>query len=142
MNRPRSAAHKFSLRNDPARGGKRLISLTPLIDVVFILLIFFMLASSFLDWRAIMLDAPAAQAAGTSMDGAVLIRVMADGSLDLGGSPVTLDALDERLRPHLDRKPDQRVLIQPAAGVPLQRVVTVLDAATAAGVSNLSLTRN
>jgi biopolymer transport protein ExbD len=142
MNRPLSAAHKFSLRNDSTRGGKRLISLTPLIDVVFILLIFFMLASSFLDWRAITLDAPAAQAAGTSMDGAVLIRVMADGSLDLGGSPVTLDDLNERLRPHLDRKPDQRVLIQPAAGVPLQRVVTVLDAATAAGVSNLSLTRN
>ena len=31
----------------------RLISLTPLIDVVFILLVFFMLASSFLDWRSI-----------------------------------------------------------------------------------------
>ena len=142
MNPPPSAARKFSLRSEPARGGKRLISLTPLIDVVFILLIFFMLASSFLDWRVITLNAPAAQAAGTSMDGAVLVRVKADGELDIEGVPVTLADLGERLRPHLDRKPDQRVLIQPAAGVSLQRVVTVLDAATAAGAANLSLTRD
>ena len=45
---------------------RRLISLTPLIDVVFILLIFFMLASSFLDWRAIGLDAPADATAGAA----------------------------------------------------------------------------
>ncbi len=37
---------------------RALISLTPLIDVVFILLVFFMLPSSFLDWRAIDLDPP------------------------------------------------------------------------------------
>ncbi|OOC09384.1 ExbD/TolR family protein, partial [Thioalkalivibrio halophilus] len=36
---------------------RNLISLTPLIDVVFILLVFFMLASSFLDWRAVELEA-------------------------------------------------------------------------------------
>ena len=42
------------------------ISLTPLIDVVFILLVFFMLASSFLDWRSITLAAPSAEAYGIS----------------------------------------------------------------------------
>ena len=43
-----------------AQKKRPLISLTPLIDVVFILLVFFMLASSFLDWRSIDLSTPAA----------------------------------------------------------------------------------
>ncbi|MEM6945656.1 MAG: biopolymer transporter ExbD, partial [Pseudomonadota bacterium] len=48
-------AHTASLPPRLAnRPRKRLrISITPLIDVVFILLVFFMLASSFLDWRSI-----------------------------------------------------------------------------------------
>ena len=41
------------MRLESDEAAPRPISLTPLIDVVFILLIFFMLASSFLDWRAV-----------------------------------------------------------------------------------------
>src|SRR5690606_18422295 len=54
------------------------ISLTPLIDVVFILLVFFMLASSFLDWRAIDLRAPG-PAAGASLEGVLYVEVRDDG---------------------------------------------------------------
>ena len=53
---PQRLADSFGQRASRRRA---LIGLTPLIDVVFILLVFFMLASSFLDWRAIDLTAPA-----------------------------------------------------------------------------------
>ena len=119
-----------------------LISLTPLIDVVFILLIFFMLASSFLDWRAINLDAPVqASGAAASTEGALLIEIKSDG-LRLAAEQVTLDALADRVSEHLATKPDQRVLIKPSEGVPLQRTVDVLDRLKAIGVSDMSLIRD
>ena len=121
------------------RRKRALIGLTPLIDVVFILLIFFMLATSFLDWRAIDLSAPVRVAAGPSAEGeALLIEILPDG-LRLASEPVSLDALAGRVGERLAATPDQRVLIQPSVGVPLQRTVAVLDRVTAAGAADVTL---
>lgn len=118
-----------------------LISLTPLIDVVFILLVFFMLASSFLDWRAIDLNAPARAGSGSSMEGAVLVEVRADGPR-LGGRAVPLHALAERVLKQLEAAPGQRVLVKPAPGVVLQDAVDVLDRLSRAGVPGISFIRD
>jgi biopolymer transport protein ExbD len=123
------------------RRRRPLISLTPLIDVVFILLVFFMLASSFLDWRSIDLDAPAQAAAGLSMEGALLVEIRADG-LRLSGETVSLDGLAERIAARVEAKPEQRVLVKPAQGVTLQEAVQVLDRLAAAGAAELSLIRD
>ncbi len=120
---------------------RRLISLTPLIDVVFILLIFFMLASSFLDWRAIELGAPARATAGASMEGALLVEVRPEG-LRLSGQTVSLDRLAERVAARIEAKPDQKVLVRPAPGVTLQWAVEVLDRLAAAGAAEISLIRD
>lgn len=126
------------LASKPRR--RALISLTPLIDVVFILLVFFMLASSFLDWRAIELNAPGEAAVGAAMDGALLVEVRQD-DVRLSGESLTLSALTERLRTRVAEEPGQRVLVEPAAGVTLQRAIEVLDRAAKAGVTELSLIR-
>ena len=67
---------------------KRLISLTPLIDVVFILLVFFMLASSYLDWHSIGLSISSGKGAANSSQRAILISLGADGSLAVGSQLV------------------------------------------------------
>ncbi|MCG8360168.1 MAG: biopolymer transporter ExbD [Kiloniellales bacterium] len=119
-----------------------MISLTPLIDVVFILLVFFMLASSFLDWRAIDLNAPAQAAApSASVEGALLVEVRPD-SLRLAAERLTLGALTQRIAQRLAVNPDQRVLVKPSRGVALQRTVEVLDRLKAAGVTSMSLIRD
>ena len=120
---------------------KALVSLTPLIDVVFILLVFFMLASSFLDWRAIDL-APPGEAANTATtdSAAMLIEISADG-LRLGGQPIEWAALRIAMRQRLAEKADQPVVVRPATGVSLQQVITLLDRLSAIGVSKLSLNR-
>ncbi len=123
----------------PRRRG--LISLTPLIDVVFILLVFFMLASSFLERRAIELDAPAGSAAGGVMEGAILVQVRADG-IRVSGTPVTLENLGATIAERISRVPDARVVVQPAQGVVLQDAVRVLDRLSVAGVENVSLVRH
>lgn len=121
----------------PARR-RSLISLTPLIDVVFILLVFFMLASSFADWRAIDLIAPAAEGGSEPMTGTVLVDVRQDG-IRMSGQPVTLDGMRIIARRHLDKDPDRLFIVRPVAGVALQSAVDVMDGLSSEGVSNLSL---
>ncbi|WP_404379601.1 ExbD/TolR family protein [Caenispirillum salinarum] len=123
------------------RGGRALISLTPLIDVVFILLVFFMLASSFTEWRAIDLATSAKAVSAASVEGAVLVRVRADGGLDIAGERLDAEALAARMASVAERNPERRVAVQPDAGVPLQRVVTVMETVTAAGLSGVSIVR-
>lgn len=111
-----------------ASAGKRrpLVSLTPLIDVVFILLVFFMLASSYLDWRAIDLSVPAEASAAGTLEGALLVEVRS-GGLRLGGVPMAAGELAGRVRERLEEAPETRVLVKPAEGVTLQQAVDVLD---------------
>ena len=124
-----------------AKTGRRaLISLTPLIDVVFILLVFFMLASSFLDWRSVTLDAPQETGRSSSMEQALLIEVRRDG-LRLAGETLSLENIARRAARAIAKKADRVVLVRPDEGVPVQDVVMVVDALAAAGVGNLSLIR-
>ena len=128
--------------SSPQRRRRRpLISITPLIDVVFILLVFFMLASSFLDWRSIDLNAPGRAGGEPSMVGALLINVTQDG-LRFAGQPITLSELDRHVSSRLEQDPEQRVLVKPAPGVPFQSAVYVLDHLSRAGVIDLSLIRD
>lgn len=122
---------------------RALIGLTPLIDVVFILLVFFMLASSFVDWRAIELAAPSADTAGAggSVEGALLVEVRADG-LRFAGESLPLATITERVAARLAAAPGTAVLVKPAPGVSLQRSVAVLDRLAETGAVNLSLVRD
>jgi biopolymer transport protein ExbD len=118
-----------------------LIGLTPLIDVVFILLVFFMLASSYLDWRAIELTVPSEAAAGGPVEGALLIEIRPEG-LRFAGEFLPLETVVRRAERRLALVPQTPVLVKPAAGVNLQQTVTVLDRLAAAGAVNLSVIRD
>lgn len=118
------------------------ISLTPLIDVVFILLIFFMLASSFMEWRALDLGTPVQTAASGSSEGALLVELRAGevgAVLRLAGERLGPEELEARLAARLDQKPDQRVLLRAGSGVTLQETVTLLDRLDSLGVQELAL---
>ena len=117
------------------------VSLTPLIDVVFILLVFFMLASSLLQWRSIDLDASAKAAATPSKDKSVIVDIRTDG-VRIGNETIALDTLSRRMEAKIAENPDQRVLVRPAGGVLLQDAIIVLDRIKAAGVTNMSLIRD
>jgi biopolymer transport protein ExbD len=117
------------------------VSLTPLIDVVFILLVFFMLASNFLDWRSIRLTAAApGGVAAPGMVGAMLVEVRPEG-VRLSGQPMAPDALAARLAARVETHPETRVLVSPAGGVEMQRVIDLLDGLSAAGIPRLDLVR-
>jgi len=116
------------------------IGLTPLIDVVFILLVFFMLASSFLDWRTISLAPPTGASAEATMEGAYLVEIRKD-DVRLAGQVVPLEAMAAELARAVAGDDSARVLLKPDAGVPLQRAITVLETLTAAGIENIRFVR-
>lgn len=132
-----SAFAPASLANRP-RPRRALVSLTPLIDVVFILLVFFMLASSFSNWRSIELNTPVHAGGRSTIGQALLVEVRQDG-LRLAGVPVARAALASRVKERLGQQPDLRVLVRLADGVVLQEAITVFDRLTAAGIKDLSL---
>lgn len=122
------------LHRTPAR--RAIVTLTPLIDVVFILLVFFMLASSYLDWRTIDLGAPVATGAGGG-GAAVLVEIRAN-DVRLSGESLDIESVATRIVELASRRPGLEVLVRPEPGVTLQRTVHVIDALDAAGVSGLS----
>lgn len=135
--RPLPLAADFS----PARARTRpLISLTPLIDVVFILLVFFMLASRFADWRAVDVPSPVALSGEAADRNALIVDVGTD-SLRLAGAELPLSLLVERAKARIAARSDQRVIVRPGEGVTLQATMDVLDALRGAGVLDLSLSR-
>ena len=120
----------------PIRRG-RLIGLTPLVDMVFILLVFFMLASTLESRRGLAVTAAAGP--GSGAEAALLIRVHGDGGLDLAGRPVTLAGLETVLAPRFAADPDRPALVQADSAVPLARLVTVMDAVAAAGAGSIAV---
>jgi biopolymer transport protein ExbD len=125
----------------PTPRRRQLISLTPLIDVVFILLIFFMLASSFLDWRTIPLATPSTNSRVTSDLTPLQVRIHLDGRLVFEGEALELGQLRAAVRGRLADEPGRSVVVRPDDAVPLQRVVEVLDRVRDSGAGSVRLDR-
>ena len=122
----------FGPRRHPRR-----MSLTPMIDVVFLLLIFFMLSSRF-GMDAVLPIAGGAEGAGSAWQGAPrLVQIGAD-DLVLNGNPVAPADLAAALAP-LMPEGGGAVILRPAEGADLQRVVGVMDRLRAAGFDDLIL---
>lgn len=114
----------------PARRPARL-PLVSLVDVVFILLFFFMLASSYLDWRSVQVELGGAAPQAPEAQVAWSVQVYADGSLTLNGALMSRAAIEAALR----AEPGVRVVLQPVPGVRLQALVAVFDALRPTGAA-------
>jgi biopolymer transport protein ExbD len=118
------------------------LNLTPMIDVVFQLLIFFMVATTFLDpEKEIGIELPPAEA-GERVDGErdeVVINVFADGRLYISGQEVSGDQLLRQLREAAQVNPQTAVTIRGDRLVHHEKIVTIMDACGQAGLLNLSV---
>lgn len=113
----------------------RRISLTPMIDVIFLLLVFFMLASRFGQETAL----PAGAAgSGAAYDGPPrLVEVLPD-ALMLNGAAITPGALPGALDALTASRGDT-IVLRPRDGADVQRLVDVTGALSAAGFTGLVL---
>ena len=117
------------------------ISLTPLIDVVFLLLIFFMVSTSFSELTQLVVDLPEAEGAPASADTAVLLFVDVTGNMTLDGEPVPNDArgLSAAMGQRLSGNTDIPITLSADAMTPHQYVVTAIDVAAQLNVTRLSI---
>ena len=120
------------------------LSLTPLIDVVFLLLIFFLVTSEFEDQeRRLDIVLPnattAAPMAGKPRE--VVIDIDAAGTTYVRGDPVSIDELEQVLATAVDRNPtNQSAIIRADRDTAFQPVVSVMDVCNRTGVSRYSVT--
>ncbi|MGB7757094.1 MAG: biopolymer transporter ExbD [Salinisphaera sp.] len=133
-----SSTAALSFSRSGRRRRARLIGLTPLIDVVFILLLFFMLAYNLSNEHRITLDTAAGGAPAHGIAGALLVEVRTDG-VRYAGHYVPMKTLIARVTAARRGNPDRRVLVRSGNGVTLQDTVRVLDALSQAGVQDISL---
>lgn len=116
--------------------------MTPMIDVVFLLIIFFLVSSHLARQESQMpLPLPTADS-GEEIDASlerVVVNVTSDGSLLLAGRSVSSDQLQSRLRAEVSSgKKDLEVRIRSDRGVAFQFVQPILLAVSKAGVSNVT----
>ncbi|MBE1282860.1 MAG: biopolymer transporter ExbD [Rhodobacteraceae bacterium] len=110
-------------------------SLTPMIDVVFLLLVFFMLASRFgLDQ---VLPLPMAGSGG-EYDGPPRLIDISPETVSVNGVTVTEAGLAEAIAP-LVKAPSDMLILRGQEGATLQRIVTITDALRAAGYTAIVL---
>ncbi|MDO8287875.1 MAG: biopolymer transporter ExbD [Parvibaculum sp.] len=119
-----------------------LFSLTPLIDVVFQLLLFFMLTTTFMQAQMLTVTTPAASDGGLPQDANVVeIWLMADGSTRVAEKPVTPESLGDALKAVLGGRIDLTVSIFAEKGSRTQAFVSAIEAARQAGVKNVATAR-
>lgn len=137
--RPAEAAGPVIRLTGPRLRRRSLVSLTPLIDVVFILLIFFMLASNFFEWRQLTFSTTVAEHSGSGTGEGAHVVLDSKGTLTLDGQTMALKQLCTTLSSRLNGQPALPVLLQPQAGVSVQEMMSVFDRLVAAGAFHLSL---
>ena len=129
---------KFRRRRDEEPG----INLTPLIDVVFLLLIFFMVSTSFTRATQLAVNLPEAEgvSAGGSGESMELV-IQANGKVKLNGTVVSSDhaALREAMEVELANTGLQALTIAADGDAPHRLVVSALDAANILGVEQVTI---
>ena len=114
------------MRLSETRSTKPSINLTPLIDVVFLLLIFFMLVSTFLKFNTMPITAVESGPSSSDNRQVVLIQIVGAGRVKINGVMVQLDGL----LAHIDSlvaKGITKAIVRPMPDVTVQDLVSVLE---------------
>lgn len=113
------------------------IELMPLIDMVFLLLIFFLVATTFhQEEREIQVALPFANAAGPISANLreIIINVNQEGQIIVGGKAIEPDVLRELIEERVKVNPEQKVAVRGDRGTAYANVVRVLDICKAGGI--------
>ena len=118
------------------------INVTPMVDVMLVLLIIFMVITPMLqkgvsvDMAKVNNPTPMEDA---DKEDALLVSVTRDGSVYFGSDRTTIDILTTKVKDRLANKPDKRVYVKADMRARYGGVVQVVDAVRAAGVDDLGL---
>lgn len=123
------------------------VNLTPLIDVVFLLLIFFMVSTTFMKQSTLSITLPEADERKVQMDTKTIsLMIDSQGNYAIDGQVLLnsqrnhlIEALKQLMNTYGIEKQNPALIISADAKAPHQSVVTAMDAAAALGLSNLRI---
>jgi len=113
------------------------LNITSLIDVLFLLLIFFMISTTFLSTPAIKLELPKAKNADAVREEPLVVYVDEDGTLFLNDEPVDVAMLPVALKDKLLESDDKAVILKADSRVSHGSVVEIMDIVKGAGARRL-----
>ena len=117
------------------------LALTSMLDVIFLLLCFFVTVSVFSQWESeIAIKLPSATTAEEPdrLPGEIIVNLAKDGKVTVNGTALSLDDLKVRLAKVAKFYPDQAVIIRADKEVRYERLVGVIDTCREANVWNFS----
>ncbi len=115
------------------------INISPLIDMVFILLIFFMVSTTFVKDMKLDLNRPAASTTTSASTKAIRLYIDNLGEIYLDGEPIRVWVIQSRIRDLLSASTSKSVLVITDDGVPAGRLVEVVDQARLAGATDVGV---
>lgn len=115
------------------------LNVAPLIDVVFLLLIFFMLASTFIEPKAVDIRLSGGDHQTVAPVDPLVVEVTPDGSVRLNGLRLSLKQLTVEITGRIKGDPTRVVTIMAGAEISVQTLIQVMDQVRAAGTNNLRL---
>ncbi|MCP4650733.1 MAG: biopolymer transporter ExbD [PVC group bacterium] len=119
--------------------GQKEINITPLVDMVFLLLIFFMLTSSFIVMPGIKINLPKAVTSEVIKDKNITITVNNKNVIYLEDKPITLKELADYLEGLIKTKQEKPLLIKADKDTQLGTVVRVWDICRKVGISQINI---
>jgi biopolymer transport protein TolR len=130
----------FRIGEDDDNGVMADINVTPLVDVMLVLLIIFMIAAPMLH-QGIEVNLPrsSARVLPVRQDDALILSINADGIVYLDKTPIHPSQLVERLLPILESRQDQHVFLKGDRDVPYGQVVDVLDVLYRGGITQVGM---
>jgi biopolymer transport protein ExbD len=121
--------------DDGAEGG---IDMSPMIDCVFILLIFFIVTTTFVEETGVEVDKPQAASAARLEKTSILLALTSKGEVVYGGREIGVSGVQPLVKRMLQQE-EVPVIVQADAASPSGLLVRIIDEAKLAGASKVSL---
>lgn len=115
------------------------VDISPLIDMVFILLIFFMVSTTFVKDMKLDLDRPGASSAVAASSKSIRVYIDNKNKVYIDGQPTRVWVLQSKVREMLKNSGGSSVLVVTDKGVPAERLLEVVDACRLAGAKDVGV---
>ena len=115
------------------------VDISPLIDMVFILLIFFMVSTTFVKDMKLDLDRPGASSAVAASSKSIRVYIDNKNKVYIDGQPTRVWVLQSKVRELLKNSGGSSVLVVTDKGVPAEKLLEVVDACRLAGAKDVGV---